>query len=390
MRQQPVVESRSGRVRSAGRGQDGVADLGWMLATAESSRLLDLLQIRMRWGDYEDHAARPLFENRILNRAIIIKHTPRPGELFEYAERRIKSTKVMFPLDRHDLSLGSFTGLVGQRDFSRIMARHLGGPEHLSERDERVLGLLDQLPTLDPFLLYARLKSSGIDVSPIYFQLSEADRTAIQIEMAQAFTPLVRLCLPGGEYGGEAAARFIDKILNFEESEEIDSLRAAFKLGTDMFAAALFAWRGLIYYKWKSASLGGALDAALAKMGAFRFASPTGSGARIERTRSKIMKMAAAAAARVEQINARYDAAFADFVDNGQADHFRQFLINAPSLFLICGQSMAIVEHIVSFAEACPTPSGRGAGAEGAELVDMFRDLERELGVDFRVGLRTW
>jgi hypothetical protein len=389
MRQQSAAAARASSNRAAvGRGQDGVADLGWTLTTAESSRLLNLSMIQMRWGEWEDHAARPLFEHRILNRAIIMKCTPRPGELFEYAERRIKSTKVMFPLDRHDLSLGSFSGLVGQKDFSRIMARHLGGPDHLSERDEWVLALMDQLPTLDPFLLYARLKSSGLDVSQLYFQLTEADRAAIQAEMAHAFAPLVRLCLPGGGFGDEATGRFIDKILNFEESDEIDSLRAAFKLSSDMFGSALFAWRGLIYYKWKSASLDDALAAAMAKMGAMKLAEPAGAGARMERSRAKILKMATAAAARVGQINARYDAAFADFVDNGQADHFRQFLINAPSLFLICGQSMAIVEHIVTFAETCPT--ARARGGEAPDLVALFRDLERELGVDFRIKLQTW
>src|ERR1700733_1268324 len=113
MRQQLAAPSRkaaSGQARfSANRGQEGVTDLGQALACAESSRLLNLSQIHMRWSQYEDYAERPLFENKILNRTIIMKYTPRPGELFEYAERRIKSTKILFPLDRNDLSLGSFS-----------------------------------------------------------------------------------------------------------------------------------------------------------------------------------------------------------------------------------------------------------------------------------------
>jgi hypothetical protein len=382
---------RTGPVRTAqGRGREGVADLGRELANAESSRVLNLSQIHLRWSRFEDHAARPLFENKILNRAIIMKCTPRPGELFEYTERRVKSTKILFPLDRNDLSLGSFSGMVGQKNFSRVMSRHLDGTDHLSERDEKVLGLLDQLPTLDPFLLYALLKSSGVDVCQVYFQLSEADRTAIQAEMAQAFTPLVLLCFPGGGYSSQAAATFIDKILNFEESAEIDSLRAAFKLSPELFSAALFAWRGLIYYKWRTQRLDEDLNAALAKLTALKLAPPGAAGGRAERSRAKILKMAGAAAARVKQINARYDAAFADFVEARQADGFRQFLINAPSLFLICGQSMAIVEHIINFIETRPPPSLRGSGGQEQDLTDLFVELERELGVDFRVKLEQW
>ena len=388
---QSTAAGRAGGARSTpGRGQPGVADLGRVLADAESSRVLNLSRIHMRWGAFDDYAARPLFENRILNRAIIMKYAPRPGELFEHVERRIKSTKVMFPLDRNDLSLGSFSGMVGQKDFSRVMSRHLGGPEHLSERDEKVLGLIDQLPTLDPFLLYALLKSSGVEVCHVYFQLTEVDRTAIQQEMAQAFTPLVLLCFPAGGYDDRAAATFIDKILNFEESPEIDSLRAAFKLGPELFSAALFAWRGLIYYKWKTQRLDADLDAALAKMTALKLAVSGQAADRAERARAKIIKMAAAAAARVREINVRYDSAFADFVQERQADRFRQFLINAPSLFLICGQSMAIVEHIINFVETRPPPAPRVGGAPEPDLAEMFAELERELGADFRVKPMQW
>lgn len=377
---------------SSNRGQEGVSDLGRTLAGAESSRLLNLSRIHMRWGQFEGHAERPLFENKILNRAIIMKYTPRPGELLEYAERRIKSTKILFPLDRNDLSLGSFSGLVGQKDFSRIMSRHLDGSDRLSDRDERVLGLIDQLPTLDPFLLYALLKSNGLDVSQVYFQLSEADRQAIQLEMAQAFTPLVMLCFPDGRYETEAVKTFIDKILNFEESVEIDSLRAAFKLSPELFSVAMFAWRGIIYYKWKTASLHAALDIATSKLEAMKLVEPGGATAvgRAERSRSKILKMAATASARVQEINARYDAAFADFIELRQADHFRQFLISAPSLFLICGQSMAIIEHIINFIEVRPAPNPREPGAHAQTLTEMLGELERELGVDFRVKLMTW
>jgi hypothetical protein len=371
---------------SRARAQEGVTDLGRTLAKAESARVLNLSRIHMRWGQTEDYAARPLFLNRVLNRAIIMKHTPRPGELFEYVERRGKSTKVLFPLDRHDLSLGSFSGTIGQKDFSRIMSRHLDGADHLAPRDDKVLGLIDQLPTLDPFLLFALLKSHGVDVCPIYFQLTAADRQAIQTQMAEAFTPLVMLCFPGGQAGDAAAARFIEKILDFEESAEIELLREAFKLGADLFAAALFAWRGLIYYKWKTAHMDATFDAALVRLSGMKLEDPA---AQTERTRGKVLTMARAAAARVREVNARYDAAFTAFVQQRHADQFRQFLINAPTLFLICGQSLAMVEHIVNFIETRPTPGPRAGGVD-QDLGEGLLALERDLGADFRVKAATW
>ena len=126
MRQSSAAAARNSPGRIAtGRGQEGVVDLGQVLSTTETSRLLNLSQIHLRWGQAQEYAERPLFQNKVLNRSIIMKYTPRPGELFEYAERKIKSTKILLPLDRHDLSLGSFAGVIGQKDFSRIMSRHL-------------------------------------------------------------------------------------------------------------------------------------------------------------------------------------------------------------------------------------------------------------------------
>jgi hypothetical protein len=390
---QPSATRSSGQVHfSRSRAQEGVSDLGRTLRQAESSRVLNLSQIEQLWGQREDYFAQPLFENKMLNRAIIMKYAPRPGELFEYTERRIKSTKILFPLDRNDLSLGSLSGVVGQKDFTRVMSRHLNGADRLSERDEKVLNLIDQLPTLDPFLLYALLRSNGLEVSQIYFQLSAADREAIQREMAIAFTPLVLLCCSNGQLEAEAVKTFVDKILNFEESAEIESLRDAFRLSEELFAVAMFAWRGIIYYKWRSASLHAPLAASVHKIRELTFVetgSPSGAG-RAERSRTKILQTATTAAARVQEINARYDAAFSDFVEQRQADRFRQFLISAPSLFLIGGQSMAIIEHIVNFIDTGRTSNRREPGASAPSLAESFHELERELGMDFGVRLMTW
>jgi hypothetical protein len=377
---------------SRARVQEGVSDLGRTLRQAESSRVLNLSQIEQRWGLYEDYAARPLFDNKLLNRAIIMKCAPRPGELFEYGEQRLKSTKVLFPFDRKDLSLGGFSALVGQKNFLRVMSRHLHGSGRLSERDERVLNLLDQLPTLDPFLLHALLKSNGLDVSEAYFQLSPADREAIQQEMTNAFAPLVLLCFPDGRFEADAIKGFIGKMLNFEESAEIDSLRAAFRLNEPLFSIAMFAWRGIIYYEWRTARLNPALDAAVDRIRKLKFVdTDTAAGAdQGEQSRAKILRTAATAAARVREITGRYDAAFADFVEQRQAEQFRQFLVSAPSLFLICGQSMAIMEHIVNFIEAGWGADRRDPAAPPRHLAERFRELERELDVECRVRLMSW
>jgi len=56
--------------------------------------------------DDEEHRHRPMFLHPVLNRTIIVKHHPRPGE-FEYSpDRGAIVTKVIFPFDPNDLDLG--------------------------------------------------------------------------------------------------------------------------------------------------------------------------------------------------------------------------------------------------------------------------------------------
>jgi hypothetical protein len=254
-----------------------------------------------------------------------------------------------------------------------------------------VLDMIDELPTLDPFLLYALLKSHRIEVARVYFQLSEADQHSIQKDMAVAFSPLVSLCFPNSGFEEERARVFIDKILNFEDSPEIEALRASFRLNHEAFAMAMFAWRGIIYYKWKSQSLRGALNRIIDKFARIRLVDQGGSPSvrALEASRTKIVDMATEAAASVQQTIDRYDNVFLDFVRRREVDQFREFLMGASSLFLSCGQSVAIIEHTINFFDS-RTDTGRGAAVAAQEFAEMLAELQTELGFDFQVKRMVW
>src|ERR1700761_7118233 len=91
-------QRRSARSRSR---QAGVRDLHEMLQNAESSRVLNLSRIFEEGRGYEDYADYPLFENRGLNRAIIIKQTVSPNDNFHFRKGKPRATKILFPLDRY-------------------------------------------------------------------------------------------------------------------------------------------------------------------------------------------------------------------------------------------------------------------------------------------------
>ncbi|HEX3406973.1 MAG TPA: hypothetical protein VHS81_07025, partial [Caulobacteraceae bacterium] len=135
----------------------GVQSLRSIAARSSSARVLDLHSLALDQADNEDHRLRPMFLHPVLNRTIIVKHHPRPGE-FEYApDRGAVVTKVIFPFDPDDLDLGGQFLVVDDPDLPSQLVRQLDYSEIDPERDLMVLQLIDKLPTLDPFLLHEAL-----------------------------------------------------------------------------------------------------------------------------------------------------------------------------------------------------------------------------------------
>jgi hypothetical protein len=109
----------------------------------------------------------------------------------------------------------------------------------------------------------------------------------------------------------------------------------------------------------------------------------------LELSRSKILRMANGAGDKVARMIARYDAVFADFVQGQQVDKFRVFLKAAPTMFVACGQSIAILEHVINFFDRKSNVL-RDGSLSSYDFARILADLEVELGLDFQVKLRIW
>src|SRR5262249_4290695 len=96
-----------------GRFEDGIESLRSITARAASARVLDLHAIALAAAEDPEHERRPLFAHPVLNRTIIAKHHPRPGEFGRDGAGAAIVTKVIFPFDGDDLDLGGLFLLAG-------------------------------------------------------------------------------------------------------------------------------------------------------------------------------------------------------------------------------------------------------------------------------------
>jgi hypothetical protein len=74
-----------------------------------------------------------------------------------------------------------------------------------------------------------------------------------------------------------------------------------------------------------------------------------------------------------------YVRAFSGLTRKGQPLAFRNFLLDAPRLFLSLGEKVGAVSHIASFWRY-RFPAGQASTASVDEVVDIFQDFETSLG----------
>ena len=132
------------------------------LRDASSARVLNLGAIERQHREEKEYRESPLFEAPALNSAIILKHRLRADETYLFEDAHPNATKIVIPYDKNDLRLGGVSFFYGQRGFVEIMREGCKYSSRSMERDLRVLARIDQLPSLDPFLLHEQLISNDI------------------------------------------------------------------------------------------------------------------------------------------------------------------------------------------------------------------------------------
>lgn len=328
-----------------------VRKLSSLQETAASSRVLNLVTTWKQSGPQAQYADRPLLENRVLNRSIIVKHQLRANERVYFDDKRLSATKIIIPIDMDNLNTGGYSIFIGERNYEARLRTLLGSNSRHNVRDREVLGMLDALPSFDPFLLREAVVKKGLDVAPCYFELSPADLAAMRALATEEVSSLVRLSFSGNAGLVAYTDRLINKILATKPDEQLEPLRHTLKLSLEEFEEGLFCWKAFLYYKWAQNDI---LDNAQALIEDILNIQPMGFLKQSERqylnhsrmvTRRGLMD----ALDNIEKIVLVYDRAYCDLIKKGSPHLFRGFLLTAPRLFHQLGGQLAAINHMSHF-----------------------------------------
>ncbi|WP_374653706.1 hypothetical protein [Phenylobacterium sp.] len=347
--------------------------------SASTARVLNLVAAHRKTEDEEALAQAPFFQNRVLNRCIIVKHRVRLNEYELFGRVRANATKIMAPIDGRDLRLGARFLMIGQRDFDETAAEMFGEALRPGQPDRQVLDLIDDLPSLDPFLLREHLKRHGFTPARAYFAITDADIQRMYDFVRSEILALVSMST-GDAAGQSHAARLADKLLSNAPESGFEPLKETLKLSDKDYQDGVFAWRGFLYYKWVLHDLTPALGEVLVQLATLHPRGPRDPEATsyIPPARKRLQTAIGRAVAGVNAMLGVYDNAYRSLTHDGQPTAFRDFLLAAPDMFMKLGEQLGAVQHIVSFWRY-RFPQERASAIPPDELMDIFLDFEDSL-----------
>lgn len=368
------------------RNSDGRRDLSLIRASGSTTRVLNLALVYERFGETEEFSTKPMFRNKRLNRALILKHVVRQHERDLFTRPVSSATKVILPYAATQLELGGVSFMIGERGFEKIMRETVEGYTNDVDflADVELLRTLGQLPSFDPFLMRERLRTMGVDPARCYFDLAEADIARMRAFVGSEIGQLVNLAFAtGGRDAGDLSHRMAEKLMTDETAMSLDPLRQVLRLTGEEYIEGVFAWKGFLYYKWLMNDFKPQLELFRPRFAGLRIVQSTAEERReLAETRKDILSQMDAALARVNGTLLEYGAAFAALAD-GQPSAFRAFLLKAPSLFIPMGEAVGVVRHIDSFWRfRFPGESSPLMAAD--EAIEVLHDFETTLsGVEF-------
>lgn len=348
--------------------------------TASTARVLNLRAIAIRFQADEEYKARPFFDHPALNKAIIVKHRLRPHEHDDFYGYRRSATKVLLPIEIEDLSVGARYLFVGQKNFDRLLETTYGIELRSGDRDLKILQILDDTPSLDPFLLREQLKRHGIEAATCYFDISEADMNRMFDFAQREIQQLVEMSFGGEGKFKDHAAKLARKILNDANDAALEPLRQTMQLSPEQYQEGIFCWKAFLYYKWRLSTVVQQLNGVVAQIAQV---APKGSidnemRAALTASREQIRKAIILSYRKVSETLRVYDDAYDAMTKRGDPLRFRDFLLQAPALFHDLGERLGAIDHIISFWRF-RFPEGRKPNVLPDELADIFADFEQSL-----------
>jgi hypothetical protein len=350
--------------------------------SSSTARVLNLRAVHRKNPDDPTVISAPFFKNRILNHSFLLKHRLRPNEYEYFESPRPTVTKILIPIDGSDLRVGAHSLMVGQKDFDQVAEAVFGDDLKPGSWDRKTLELIDGLPSLDPFLLRDQLHAHDVDPARAYFSISDADIERMIEFVREEIMALVKLSAGKGSSSHAYATRLVEKLLSSSPDSAFEPLKDTLKLTDREYTDGVYSWRGFLYYKWVLDDLTASMTEVVAEIATVRGRGPSNAAATayIPGAQQRIARKIRDIQANVGRMIGAYTSAYDALTSEGKPAAFREFLLDAPSMFTELGEQLGALQHIMSFWRF-RFPKGKPAQVSPEDLMDILSDFEDSLAL---------
>ena len=312
-----------------------------------TSRVIDIPTLIQRYhASHGDTGAR-IFSNSMLNRSIIIKHTVRAHEAL-YFERPPSSTvKIVFPFSESDLSKGGVSLMFGEKSFDDRLCKHIGSKEigNNVPRDISFISLLNSIPSFDPFLISERAEIDGILLPKGIVDVSAFDFLQLKRSTSDSLSQITSLIMQG-EASVAATHRLAAAFLSGGDDERLSPLRSALRMNHAEFREAIYAWKGILFYRWKMRSAQEAFADIVGMVKQIKPAFLDPNTEYIIRQKCRhVIKSVNVSLHQVSRVIHDYDSTIERFIKTRDPSILIRFLNNSNTLFSRLGEHSGILSH---------------------------------------------
>lgn len=326
-----------------------------------------------------------LFTSRALNFSIFIKEPAKtkPG-MFAPAPGKTLRTRIYFPYNRDRPGEGGVS--IDSRDPRLDEAlKDVAGldkkerPEAY-EHDKKIIRILDELPSLDPFLLKDRFRQATMEVPEPYLHIQPSEWDAIRAFVHDQFMTVAQVIFPGQDSQmSEKAEQLTQQLWDLRDLDHLSALTKVFGLDPARTEEIFYSWKGVIYYDYdydrlkpQIASLFTWFDQGSVPKD---FCKPEVEK-ELSRRRTAIKNLIKSASGETEKHINHYHKCFDLFFrERKTASDFVAFLQSAPRNFYSLGEAISKLSHtIVLWDRGTQNFPGRLLPGDG--LLELFGFIE--------------
>jgi len=353
-----------------------------LIARSPPSRLLNLHALRKSLPEDPGYATRPFFHQPILNRSIIVKHNMRNGEESLDGKRQLNALKFIFPFDASNLSFGAQSLLTSQIDLASNFQRLFESDQLSTERDLKLIAMLDEAPTLDPFLLQEIVKQNGFDVAPCYFAANRQVLRHQSAIVAAEVNPILELF-------GSNSPLISGENLNIADIQSAQDnkpkkLQYTFtnkKEYEQKLSECFYNWKFALFYRLRLTELTSATKHLIVSVERLRTnIGATQTTPTIERSRRRVYDVLASALSEAQMIVEDYDLLHYAVLNSARPDLFCTLLKNSKMYNISLGARISRLDDALGF-WAAHAPGGPDR-VETYILESFMQALDRHIGTD--------